>query len=285
MQTILLTGSGGFLGRNLKEHLEKSFNVVCFDRKLDIAKHFYAKDIDIVINCGGEIKNIERMFSANLLFLYNLLFLAKTNGVKKFIHIGSSSELGNTNAARSENNAANPKNWYQATKAAATMICQGFAHQFDFDVSIVRPFTIYGKYEQENRFIPTLWNSFVNDKPINLYPGSHDYVSVEDFVDGICLLLKQKKNFTQGEIYHFGSGYTTLNKEVVELFEQYVKKKFNIIEHKEKYHNYDCENWVADTSKSRILGWYPKISLKEGIKKYIDYRWFEENPNFEIGGL
>jgi nucleoside-diphosphate-sugar epimerase len=276
MVTVLLTGSNGFIGKNLKERLLKDgYNVICFDRKLDLAKHFYAKDVDVVINCAGEIKNTEKMFNTNLLFLYNLLFHAKTNGVKKFIQIGSSSELGNTNAPRSEKSAADPKNFYQATKAAATMICQGFANDQNFDVCIARPFTIYGKYEQSNRFIPSLWNAFLNDKQFHLYPGNHDYVHVDDFVNGILLLLKSNKQVTIGQIFHFGTGYSTSNKDIVKMFQKYVVKELNIVEHKEKFYNYDCENWASDTTKSNLLGWKP-IHIYDGIKKYIDYLWFSE---------
>ena len=286
MSKVLLTGSNGFLGKNIKKRLEKDgYEVICYDRKLDVAKYFYPKDIDYVINCAGEIRNTDNMFYTNLLFLYNLLFLAKINGVKKFIHFGSSSELGNTNATRFEKSPANPQNWYEGTKAAATMICQGFSNEFDFDVVIARPFTIYGKYMQENRFLPTLWDAFVNDKPVHLYPGYHDYVYIDDFVEGILLLLNANKLATQGQIYNLSSGYTTSNKEIVTFFEKCIGKNLNIIKHDEKYHDYDCDNWVGDNTKAYIeLGWKPRINLYQGIKKYVDWKWFEQNA-VDVGGL
>ena len=49
MSKVLLTGSNGFLGKNIKKRLEKDgYEVICYDRKLDVAKYFYPKDIDSV---------------------------------------------------------------------------------------------------------------------------------------------------------------------------------------------------------------------------------------------
>lgn len=287
MVKVLLTGSSGFIGRNLKERLEKDgYEVICYDRKYSSVYSFRSKDIDYVINCAGEIKDYNKMIGTNLELLVRLLELSKIFGIKKFIQIGSSSELGNVNYLRSEHDPCQPSNLYQGTKSAATMLCQGYAGEFNMDIVVARPFTIYGKYEQEDRFIPSLWNSFVNDRQFNLYPGSHDFVYVDDFIDGIILLLNSKKQTTGGQIYHFGTGISTSNEVVVGLFEKHIGKNLNVIRHKEKYHEYDCDNWQASTEKSYLmLGWKHKVILDQGIKKYIDWRWFEGNAVADIGAL
>lgn len=278
MNKILLCGAGGFLGKNISERLSTSYEIVLFDRKLGIEKHFLSGPIDFVINCAGEVKDVSKMVSANLDFAKELLLISHKYNVKKFVHIGSSSELGNTNLPRSESDPCNPATLYQGTKAAATMIIQGFAGQFDFDACISRPFTITGKYLQSNRFIPSLYDAFINNKQFDLYKGTHDYLDAADFIDGIQKILESHKNITKGQIFHFGSGISTSNEQVVEIFQKIVRSELNIIRHNERYHNYDIDNWQADTHKtSEVLNWKPKISLEQSINEYVNWRWFEKD--------
>ncbi|MDC0980589.1 NAD(P)-dependent oxidoreductase, partial [bacterium] len=67
MKNILIIGSSGFIGKNLKKKLKNRFNLICpkSGNKFDIKnkkqlKKFINKDIDIVINLSGQISNNEK---------------------------------------------------------------------------------------------------------------------------------------------------------------------------------------------------------------------------------
>ena len=56
---ILLTGSGGFIGRNLKEYLQDKYTLFCprsyeldLTNEKAVAQYFTSHDIDFIIHCG-----------------------------------------------------------------------------------------------------------------------------------------------------------------------------------------------------------------------------------------
>ena len=60
IKNILITGSGGFIGKNLKKHLENKYNILsprsfeldCRDKDA-VYKYFKENDIDFIIHCGS----------------------------------------------------------------------------------------------------------------------------------------------------------------------------------------------------------------------------------------
>jgi nucleoside-diphosphate-sugar epimerase len=76
------------------------------------------------------------------------------------------------------------------------------------------------------------------------------------------------KEMAGGQIFHFGTGISTSNAEIVRLFEEAVGKSLNVKYHSEKYRDYDVMDWRADWLTSKlVLDWEPKISIKEGIRR------------------
>ena len=98
---------------------------------------------------------------------------------------------------------------------------------------------------------------------MEIAPGVHDYINVQDFIDGLFLLCDKGDS---GEIYNFGSGKQLANEDVVEIVEEIVRRKV-IRKPVGKMHDYDSQHWLADITKVTDLGWKPKISFYEGIAR------------------
>lgn len=266
---ILLTGSTGVIGRALYEKLSSDNEVIKLFRGQDLSVYNNI-GLDCIINCAAEVDNIEKMVDSNLGLTVSLLNLARRVNCK-MIQIGSSSETGPTDLPRSPDSPCRPSNLYEATKLAATNMCLGYAGEYGVKVSVSRPFTVYCRDDKPRKMLQTLLQAHKLGVIFNCYPGSHDWIHLDDFVSGIIALLAANPDLTMGKIYHFGTGVSTSNSSVVSLFESVVGDKVHVRYHYGiKYRTYDISNWCADWSLSkRDLGWEPKISLKRGLEMIV----------------
>src|SRR5581483_4214938 len=217
---ILITGWSGFVGKNLLPKL-KNHELLLFKRNLEEVKQFKP---DVIYSLAEEIYDTNKMFEANVKLINDLLFTL--NNYKAFIHVGSSSEFGRKQNPIKETDYLNPTTWYEGTKAAGSLLCQSFAKQFNEPIIVVRPFSLYGPKDNEKKLIPTLIRKAKTDKKITLSHAMHDYVYIEDFIDGIMSF--SNGNFDYGDIVNFGSGIQYDNEEIARFIEKIMNIKFDI---------------------------------------------------------
>lgn len=277
---VFLTGSTGFVGRNVKAKLESlGHEVFCYTRNTALIPNLVDDEFplpDVIIHCAGEITYEHKMFESNVVLTEKLLRFARELKVKKFIHIGSSAEYGKVLLPRHEDTACCPTNVYDATKLAATNLCQGFANSFAMDIVVARPFSLYGPNDTPRKLIPRLYKAFMDRTEIKLHPGSHDWIFIDDFVYGLILLMNADASITRGEIYNFGSEISSSNLQVVGALEQALSGTIKIVSEKSAYHSYDVDNWVANCNKAKAkLGWSPAYDLTKGIKEFVMREWFK----------
>ena len=98
--------------------------------------------------------------------------------------------------------------------------------------------------------------------------GSHDWIYISDFIDGL-FLVQEKVNQLKGKIVNIGTGRMHTNKEIVTLLEQISGKKALAIPLPNQRPN-DSEVWMADMTLLNSLGFYPKVMLKEGLKRVYE---------------
>jgi len=262
---ILITGKGGFISKYLFEFY-KNNNEIFLTLKEDshniinILKQFVP---DIIFHCGAEIYDNDKMFNSNIILTYNILeYCREAKNIKKLIIMGSSSEYGRKIKHISEDDILEPQTIYEGTKAACTMLARSYSYTYNIPILIIRPFTIYGKYMKQTKFIQIILNKIKNnDKQISLSNGFHDYVYINDFINAIDNILK--KNNNNFDIINIGSGIQKSNMEIIQIFEKLANYKFNII-NKCESKIYDSNSWVCDTTK--LNNYYIcQTSLEEGL--------------------
>jgi nucleoside-diphosphate-sugar epimerase len=265
---ILITGVSGFIGKNLVEFYQKDNIVITPMRGDDLLLSLNTNKPDVVIHCAAEIYKADAMFDSNIVMTYTILEWLKNNSNSKMIHIGSSSEYGILPRASKETDRINPIDIYQATKGAATLLCQGYARQFDLDVKIARVYSAYGNHERPNRLFPTLYRAFFNREPMNLYAGFHDFIYIKDFVRGINILVNSEKK--PGEIINFGSGVQHSNLHVLYLWKHIYDSEPPIKYVDKMSKNFESTVWVCDTTYAKEkYSFETEYSLEEGIKEFI----------------
>jgi nucleoside-diphosphate-sugar epimerase len=265
---IFLTGASGFVGKNLAEYY-KNHEIFLFKRGMDVKAALKSFVPDVIINCAAEIYDIEKMFAPNVEMVYNCLEYVRKNYCR-MVHIGSSSEYGPTNHASSEQTLLKPIDGYQATKGAATLLCQGWAKSCNLKVYVARPYSVYGPHERPHRLFPALYRAFIKNEPMYLYNGVHDFIYIDDFVRGIDLLVT-RNHLQCGDIFNFGSGSMISNFELKELFENITGKVAPITINYEMQKRFETDVWVSDMKHTKErLNFKCKYDLKKGIKMFLE---------------
>lgn len=266
---IFITGTTGFIGQNLVKFYS-DHDIFEHRRYMDVgAKLDYFKP-DLIINCAAEIYNAADMFVPNVLWTHECLEYVKSSPKTKMVQIGSSAEYGPLDHPSSEQDRINPVDMYQATKGAATLLCQGYARQYKLDISVARPYSVYGPGEKPHRLFPRLFKAFVKDEPMTLYQGYHDFIYIDDFVRGIDILAKEESK-PYGEIVNFGSGKQYSNFEVADLFKQISGKSAPISIQEQMAKTFESTVWICDTKYAQEkYDFKTEVSLEDGIKKFLE---------------
>ena len=271
---IIITGHTGFIGKSLLERF-KGEEIMTIGRewKTDSTLKDQIKQFnpEYIIHCAAEIKNAYNTFEANVLMLNWLLETTTNINYKAFINIGSSSEYGHTTIPMTEKELLKPRTMYEATKGAGTLLCQGFAREFNKPVVTVRPFSVYGEYEPSSRLIPTLFRNFKNNIVSNISLGVHDFIHIDDFLDGLLYIMLSEREIIKGDIVHLGSGVQYTNLEVFNIIKDLFNSTLEPISIENIFNKYDTLNWVADITyaKSRYK-FNPKYNLKTGLKNLYE---------------
>jgi nucleoside-diphosphate-sugar epimerase len=266
---MLIIGGRGFIGRNLSEFYQGRYNVLIAPKGKPVEDFLQLKP-EYIINCAAEFSESNTIFETNVGLVYKILQYVKENKTTRFIQLGSSSEYGRKTFPIKETDLPVPTTLYEGTKLAATNLCVCFAKEFSLPITILRPFTIYGKYEKSWKLFPTLYRSYKEKSPIFLVEAAHDYLFIDDFLRAVDLFINDESS--SGTIINIGSGRQYLNSEVVRIFEEVLdyefKKTFTL---GTKIRSYDSLNWTADITKAqRDFNFSPRISLREGIVKFLE---------------
>ena len=276
MTKYLVSGSSGFLGTHLKNRLKGT--VVALPRELllqpDKLKKFVVKtNPDVIIHCAayGNMsyqKVPQDIFEANVIGSWNLLNACREIDFKAFVNIGSSSEYGEKSQPMSEGDVPETTTFYGASKVASTYLARASAFQFNKPIVTVRPFSVYGPAEADFRFIPTIMRCILKNEHMALVDGNHDWVFVDDFIDGILEVIAKLPE-VKGRVVNIGTGIQTSNYEIVKRLASFAGK--NVADLNLTQIIKDTDTWVADARLANYLGWKPNHTLAEGLKKTFDY--------------
>lgn len=268
---IFITGSTGFIGQNLVQYYaSRGHDVFEHNRFQELPLALTIFEPDIIINCAAEIYDPQTMYTPNIVYVQHCLeYVESAAQHVRMVQIGSSAEYGPTDFATNEETLLKPVDFYQGTKAAATLMCQGWARQFNLPIWIARPYSVYGPGERPHRLFPKLFMAFTRDEPMTLYQGYHDFIYINDFVQGINSMLFDW-DIAPGEIINFGSGQQISNFDLLTTWELITNKTAPVAKVAELKKTFENNVWVCDTSKATNLGFTCSYTLENGIRDFIN---------------
>lgn len=278
MASYLITGGGGFIGRNVIERLTSGgHNILQYTRHSGSIFSFVCRhNPDYIIHCAGETENENNMIQSNVVLTNDLLDAARmVPNLKGVIMVGSSTECAPTNLLMQHGQPIDPVDIYGATKASATVLCLAYARQYGVPVAVVRPMSLYGKYDKPYHLIPTLYEAATSSKSIDLYCGGHDWMEINEFVRGMMTVLHSGADVMRGDVLFLGTGINTSNQEVLNTMESVmgvtIKHKINT----GHLCRYDREVWTCDTQYvTNKYGFIadPNKTLENGLSSYVKWR-------------
>ena len=292
---IMITGADSFVGSYIipqlivneypllligqdVERLEKIYPQASIISYININQDYLVRRVsafspDIVIHLAvystpnDEYTDMVKLFNANLLFLGKVLDALKQTRPKLFINTGSSTEYYKANFVY------DPAYLYSATKTAARYIIKYYSSAYKYNYCTVNPYSLYGGVDTRKKIMDVFRESLDSKTEIETTYGEQilDFIHIDDLVNLYLLIIENYKNIENGTTYEGGTGIGHSLKDVVRYMEKQTGKKANLNWGGRNYRNRDVMFSVADISKqNKQFGWLPKVSLEEGIKRYLN---------------
>ena len=278
---ILVTGSSGFVGRNLVEELKRNNAEVVTLTDLegdridvrDWRKIQEITDIDMVYHLAAKtyvpfsFENPKETYAVNVLGTLNILELCRLREVEKIVFVSSYVYGQPRYLPIDEKHPVQPTNPYMGSKVLGEELCRAYNNDFGLKCIILRPFNVYGGGQSGNLLIPTIIAQLQGGK-IELKDSvpKRDYIYILDLISALIEAGKFDGNF---EIFNIGYGKSYSVKEIVEKIVQLYGKKVKINYNNERRKN-EVMDVVADIGKAGTkLGWEPRVSIDEGLRKCI----------------
>ncbi len=298
---VLVTGGAGFIGSWLCQRLAKEgYEVTCLDNltsgnaeniaDLDVklVRHHVKQPLeleaDYVFHLASRASPVDfEQYAMDILLTnsqgtYNMLQLAEQNKAR-FLLASTAEVYGDPQRHPQDEgywgnvNPIGVRACYDESKRFAEALSLSFHRQQGLDVRIARIFNTYGERmrQDDGRVIPNLINQAIDRKPITVYGDgtqTRSFCYISDMVDGLVRLM-----FTdglQGEVLNLGSQNEITVLEVAQLVKNLTHSSSEIV---------FCPLPQDDplrrkpdiTKAKRLLSWYPRVSLEQGLNRTIEY--------------
>ncbi len=304
---ILVTGGAGFIGSHLCDYLlDNGHDVICMDNLLTGSEEnishlkdnenfeFINHDVTEFIRVDGDLDYILHFASpaspidylelpiqtlkVGSLGTHNALGLAKAKSAKfllastsevygdPLVHPQPESYWGNVNPT-------GPRGVYDEAKRFAEALTLAYHRTHGVDTRIARIFNTFGPRMRmkDGRVVPNFMTQALTKKPLTVYgDGSQtrSFCYISDMVEGIYKLMLSNET----EPVNIGNpeemSIIDFAKRIKELTGSESEMVF------EDLPVDDPKTRQPDITKAKsVLGWEPKVSLDEGLKKTIE--WFK----------
>jgi len=310
----LITGGAGFIGSHLCDYLiARGYFVICMDNlitgsrenirhllkrknfkfvKHDVTKYINIKGrLDYVFHFASPASPVDylrypiKTLKVGSLGTHNALGVAKKKKAKFLLastseiygdpleHPQKESYWGNVNPI-------GPRGVYDEAKRFAEAITMAYHRSHGINTKIVRIFNTYGERmrHRDGRAIPNFIDQALKGRPITVYgkgTQTRSFCYRRDMIEGIYELSKSNMNHP----VNLGNAEEFSILELARLIIKLTKSKSRIIFKPLPVNDPKVRRPDITLAKSR-LKWAPKVDLKEGLTKTVNY--FKNNENTNI---
>jgi dTDP-glucose 4,6-dehydratase len=231
------------------------------------------------VNVDQSLKDPKSFLDVNVIGTYNILEAVRRNGAR-MIHASTCEVYGDGHDLRDgelldETAEMRPNSPYAASKAAADRLCYAYYRSYGVEVTIVRPFNIFGERQKSGTFgalIPILVRKAMTGDKLTVFgdgSSTRDYLHVSDLVRAYELVMDTKG--LEGKAVNFASGTNTSVKDIA----HYIAKQFDGEVKHGPARPGEVSRFPADITFAKSIGFEPKIDIWEGIDRYI--AWAKQN--------
>ena len=309
MPTILITGGAGFIGSNLCARLLKDpkNKIICLDNlytgkirnikpmmdnpNFRFINHDITQPLDILekidmiynLACPASPPYYQKepFLTINTCFhgITNMLNLAKKNNCK-LLQSSTSEVYGNPlEHPQKESYWGNVhttgvRSCYDEGKRAAETLCYLYWTKYNLDIKIIRIFNTYGPNmdKDDGRVVTNFINQALYDQNLTIYGDGNQTRSfqyVDDLIEGMIKVMNTDKNF-HGPV-NLGNPNEFTVKQLANLVVFLIKDTKSKVVFEDLPQDDPVKRKPDITLAKTTLNWEPKVQLREGLLKTIEY--------------
>lgn len=319
MDTVLVTGGGGFIGSNFVLEMADHYKLVVLDSCTYAASFDYIKNVKYKMELG-DIRNLRHLreilkkhkpkyivhFAAESHVDNSIdgpLVFVETNVVgtaclleairtecptSRLVHVSTDEVYGSIDEGSfTELSPLDPSSPYSSTKAASDLIALSYHKTYGLDIVVTNSSNNYGPNQNREKLIPKVISNALSMEPIPIYgDGSNvrDWIHVKDNVEAIKTVMEHGRS---GERYNIG-GESCINNlnlalTICSLIDSikgvFGSPRSSFIKFVTDRPAHD-KRYSINCDKVKRLGWRPKIDIDAGLRSTVS--WYMESHNTEI---
>jgi len=313
MTTLLVTGGCGFIGSHLVRMLLKrdpairvlnldlltyagnpdNLSDVQSDRRYEfvqgdiadrtLVRSLVARGIDGILNVAAEshvdrsIQDSGPFVRTNVLGTQVLLDAAREYKTPRFLQMSTDEVYGSLGPTGvfTEATPLAPSSPYAASKAAADLLVQSYAHTFGLAAVITRCSNNYGPNQYPEKLIPLFIFRLLRDEPVPVYGDGknvRDWIHVTDHCAAVLAVWHKGR---PGQAYNIGGRCEKSNLDITHLLLKLLGKPASLIQYVTDRLGHDRRYAMDPRKLETELGWRPAYSFDEGMAHTV--RWYQDN--------
>lgn len=272
---------------NLKKFKKFNFKKVDIKNLNSLKKIVKNYKIDYIINLAAQagvrysITNPETYFENNIKGFFNILEIAKSKKVKHLVYASSSSVYGASQKKvfKESDNVDQPISFYASSKRSNELMAHSYSYIYDIPVTGIRYFSVYGPWGRPDMSLFIFTKKILSGKSIDVFNKGkmkRDFTFIDDAVNATYKIIhkipkiNRDNKICKFKIFNVGGGNTISLINYIKLIEKNlgIKAKKNL----KGMQLGDVKATLSnnDDLKSSVK-FNPKINIKIGIKKFIDW--------------
>lgn len=306
LKRILVTGGAGFLGSHLCDRfVAEGHDVICLDnfftsQKFNVAHllgkpnfelvrhdvtHPYWLEVDEIYNMACPASPVHYQYNpiktvkTSVLGAINMLGLAKRTRAK-ILQASTSEVYGEPNVhpqPESYWGNVNPigvRSCYDEGKRVAETLFMDYHRSNGVNIRLIRIFNTYGPrmHPYDGRVVTNFIVQALTGQDITLYGDglqTRSFCYCDDLIDGIIKMMNGPDSFV-GPVNLGNPGEFTI-KQLAELVIEISGSKSKLVYRPPVADDPMQRQPVIDLAKKHLGNWEPKVALRDGLKKTIDY--------------
>jgi len=226
-------------------------------------------------NCLADCQNdpVETA-DINVTGTVNVFEASRRAKVKKVIYAESSGMYEGIDVFPTPESDVKPLSFYSVSKLGGRLFAEAYARHYGMKFTALRYFNVYGAGQDYMRTYPPMFSAFImkllkKETPIIWGDGEkrRDFIFVDDINDFHIQCMHDDR--TTDGTFNLGSGVNYSVNEIYKIISSLMGSDIKPIYMKAA--PWEAEVTLADITTAKMLGWYPKTKLEDGLRASIEF--------------